>query len=55
MLKNEITKQSLRKLDGLGFEIIGSQIKELVCKDVGGDGAMADPEDIFFTQQQENF
>ncbi len=52
MLKNEITKQSLRKLDGLGFEIIGSQIKELVCKDVG-DGAMADPEDIFYSTARE--
>lgn len=52
MLKNEITKQSLYKLNELGFEIIGSQIKELVCKDVG-DGAMADPEDIFYASARE--
>lgn len=52
MLKNEITKQSLYKLNELGFETIGSQIKELVCKDVG-DGAMADPEDIFYASARE--
>ena len=46
MLKNPITQASLKMLNLCNFEIISSQTKELVCKDVG-DGAMAEPEDIF--------
>jgi phosphopantothenoylcysteine decarboxylase / phosphopantothenate---cysteine ligase len=46
MLKNPITQASLKMLKLCNYEIISSQTKELVCKDVG-DGAMADPEDIF--------
>lgn len=46
MLKNPITQASLKMLKLCNFELISSQVKELVCKDVG-DGAMADPEDIF--------
>ena len=46
MLKNPITQASLKMLKLCNYEIISSQTKELVCKDVG-DGAMADVQDIF--------
>lgn len=46
MLKNPITQVSLKMLKLCNYEIISSQTKELVCKDVG-DGAMAEPNDIF--------
>ena len=46
MLKNPITQASLKMLKLCNFEIISSLTKELVCKDVG-DGAMAEPIDIF--------
>ncbi|MCG3711583.1 bifunctional phosphopantothenoylcysteine decarboxylase/phosphopantothenate--cysteine ligase CoaBC [Aliarcobacter butzleri] len=46
MINNPITKQSLDKLKHFEYKVVSSQIKELVCKDVG-DGAMAEPTDIF--------
>jgi len=46
MLKNPITQASLKMLKLCNYEIISSQTKELVCKDVG-DGAMAEAIDIF--------
>ena len=46
MLKNPITQASLKMLKLCNYEIISSQTKELVCKDVG-DGTMAEPIDIF--------
>ena len=46
MLKNPITQASLKMLKLCNYEIISSQTKELVCKDVG-DGAMAELADIF--------
>ena len=46
MLKNPITQASLKMLKLCNYEIISSQTKELVCKDIG-DGAMAEPADIF--------
>ena len=46
MLKNPITQASLKMLKLCNYEIISSQTKELVCKDVG-DGAMAEPAEIF--------
>lgn len=52
MIQNPITKKSLEKLQTLDFEIISSQIKELACKDVG-DGAMAEPIDIFYKTTKE--
>ncbi len=52
MLSNEITQKSLQSLDKLGFTLISSQTKKLVCKDVG-DGAMADIEDIFYSTTRE--
>lgn len=47
MLRNPITQASMKMLKLCNFEIIQTQTKELVCKDVG-DGAMADPEAIFY-------
>lgn len=52
MLKNPITQASLKMLKLCNFEILSSQTKELVCKDVG-DGAMAEPEDIFNATSRE--
>lgn len=46
MLKNPITQASLKMLKLCNYEIVSSQTKELVCKDIG-DGAMAEPTDIF--------
>ena len=46
MLKNPITQSSLKMLKLCNYEIVSSVTKELVCKDVG-DGAMAEPIDIF--------
>lgn len=46
MLKNPITQASLKMLNLCNFKLLSSQTKELVCKDVG-DGAMAEPEEIF--------
>ncbi len=47
MIKNPITQESLKKLQSYGYEIVSTQTKELVCKDVG-DGAMAEPQTIFY-------
>lgn len=52
MILNAITKNSLDKLKSLNYQIIASQTKELVCKDVG-DGAMAEPEQIFYASARE--
>ena len=52
MLKNPITQASLKMLNLCNFVILSSQTKELVCKDVG-DGAMAEPIDIFNTTARE--
>ena len=52
MLKNPVTQASLKMLNLCNFEIISSQTKELVCKDVG-DGAMAEPEEIFYATARE--
>jgi phosphopantothenoylcysteine decarboxylase/phosphopantothenate--cysteine ligase len=46
MINNPITLDSLKKLNDLNYKIVGSQIKELACKDIG-DGAMAEPSEIF--------
>ena len=52
MLKNPVTQASLKMLKLCNFEIIEPQTKELICKDVG-DGAMADPEAIFYATARE--
>lgn len=46
MIENPITIKSINKLKEFGFEILQTQTKELVCKDVG-NGAMLEPIDIF--------
>lgn len=46
MLNNPITNASIKKLQLYNYKVIQSQTKELACRDVG-DGAMAEPEDIF--------
>ena len=52
MLRNPVTQASIKMLKLCNFEIIESQTKELICKDVG-DGAMADPEAIFYATARE--
>ena len=52
MIKNPITRASLKMLKLCNFEIIDSQVKELACKDVG-DGAMAEAQDIFYATARE--
>ena len=46
MIENPITIQSVNNLKNLGFEVLQTQTKELICKDVG-NGAMLEPIDIF--------
>jgi len=46
MINNPLTKASLKMLKLCNFKIIETQNKELACRDIG-DGAMAEPEDIF--------
>ncbi len=47
MLQNPITKGNLKMLAISNYEIVDTQVKELACKTTG-DGAMAEPIDIFF-------
>lgn len=47
MLDNPITQNSLKILQASNYEIVDTQIKELACQTTG-DGAMADPIDIFW-------
>ena len=47
MLENPITKGNLKMLAISNYEIVDTQVKELACKTTG-DGAMAEPIDIFF-------
>lgn len=48
MINNPITQANLKMLAIANYEIIDTQVKELACKTTG-DGAMAEPMDIFFT------
>ena len=52
MIQNPITLSSLKKLHDLDYKMVGSQIKELACKDIG-DGAMAEPSEIFTSSVRE--
>jgi len=52
MIQNPMTIKNIDKLELYDFEIVSSQVKELVCKDVGY-GAMADPKDIFYVTARE--
>ncbi|PHS56293.1 MAG: bifunctional phosphopantothenoylcysteine decarboxylase/phosphopantothenate--cysteine ligase CoaBC [Sulfurimonas sp.] len=47
MLEHPITKANLKMLAIANYEIIDTQVKELACKTTG-DGAMAEPLDIFW-------
>ncbi len=47
MIKNPITQANLKMLAIANYEILGTQTKELACKTTG-DGAMAEPLDIFY-------
>ena len=52
MMQNPLTKASLKMLKLCNFKLINTQIKELACRDIG-DGAMAEPIDIFHKTAQE--
>lgn len=52
MIQNPITQESLKKLKLFNYKVVSSQIKELACKDIG-DGAMAEPIDIFYSTARE--
>lgn len=47
MLENPITKANLKMLGIANYEIVPTQVKELACQTTG-DGAMAEPSDIFY-------
>lgn len=48
MIENPITKGNLKMLAIANYETVATQTKELACKTTG-DGAMAEPIDIFWT------
>jgi len=52
MIQNPITQASLKMLKLCNYKIMDSQIKELACKDIG-EGAMAEPVDIFYATLRE--
>ena len=52
MLENPITQANLKMLGIANYSILDTQTKELACKTVG-DGAMADPLDIFYQTARE--
>ncbi len=52
MLQNPITKGNIKMLAIANYEVVDTQVKELACKTVG-DGAMAEPLDIFWKTARE--
>ena len=52
MLENPITKANLKMLAIANYTILSTQTKELACKTVG-DGAMAEPIDVFWASCRE--
>ena len=52
MLENPITQANLKMLGIANYTILDTQTKELACKTVG-DGAMAEPLDIFYQTARE--
>jgi len=52
MLDNPITKANLKMLAIANYEIVDTQVKELACKTTG-DGAMAEPINIFYKTTRE--
>jgi len=47
MINNPIAQGALKMLKVSGYDIVDTQTKDLACQTTG-DGAMAEPEDIFF-------
>ncbi|MDP2076463.1 MAG: bifunctional phosphopantothenoylcysteine decarboxylase/phosphopantothenate--cysteine ligase CoaBC [Sulfuricurvum sp.] len=47
MIQNPMIQDSLKRLSSANYKMVSTQIKELACETVG-DGAMAEPIDIFF-------
>jgi len=52
MIHNPITEGSLKLLNLSNFKILGTKVKELACR-TDGDGAMAEPEEIYFSVARE--
>ena len=52
MLQNPITQANLKMLGIANYTLVDTQTKELACKTVG-DGAMAEPLDIFWATSRE--
>lgn len=52
MIKNPIIEGSLKMLKVANFEVVSSQVKELACQTTG-DGAMAEPIEIFYEGARE--
>ena len=52
MLKNPLTQANLKMLSIANYTVVETQTKELACKTTG-DGAMAEPLDIFFAAAKE--
>ncbi len=52
MLQNPITQANLKMLGIANYTILDTQVKELACKTMG-DGAMAEPLDIFYQSARE--
>jgi len=52
MLENPITQANFKMLGISNYTILDTQTKELACKTVG-DGAMAEPLDVFWTTSRE--
>jgi phosphopantothenoylcysteine decarboxylase/phosphopantothenate--cysteine ligase len=52
MIKHPITQANFKMLGIANYKFVQTQTKELACKDVG-DGALADPLDIFYATARE--
>jgi len=52
MLEHPITQANLKMLGIANYTILDTQVKELACKTTG-DGAMAEPQDIFWASTRE--
>jgi phosphopantothenoylcysteine decarboxylase/phosphopantothenate--cysteine ligase len=48
MIHNLLTQESIQKLKKANYYLVATQTKELACQTTG-DGALADPEQIFFS------
>ncbi len=52
MIQNPITQINIQTLKNSSYTFVDTQTKELACKTIG-DGAMAEPKDIFWTTAKE--